>query len=322
MTLRWIAWPVLVLMSAAPARAQTQAQDKMRFQAMDENHDGRITQKEWRGSPTSFKRHDWNHDGVLSGDEVRLGAARRQDNDRGFESAQNGYEFDDWSAEGFSGLDHNHDNRITRDEWHFDWESFRRADHNADGIVTRREFLSEDGEDDDRDDAFPYLDVNRDGRLSKSEWHGGNATFKALDENGDGFLSRVEMSGQDAPPDLFESLDVNHDRSLSPTEWHWPRASFDRLDVNRDGRMTPEEFAGTASQRTPAYEAGYQRGLVEGRAAGREDRERNQGWDLEGQRELETADSGYQPVMGPKAEFQAGYRAAFRLAYREGWNLR
>ena len=48
---------------------------------------------------------------------------------------------------------------------------------------------------------------------------------------------------------------------------------------------------------------------------------RNQGWDLEGQRELETADSGYQPGLGPKVEYQAGYREAFRRAYREGWEL-
>ena len=41
---------------------------------------------------------------------------------------------------------------------------------------------------------------------------------------------------------------------------------------------------------------------------------------LDGQSELETADSGYQPGMGPKAEYQAGYRDGFRRAYRQGWD--
>jgi hypothetical protein len=79
---------------------------------------------------------------------------------------------------------------------------------------------------------------------------------------------------------------------------------------------------GDMPPRTPAYQAGHDRGLIEGRAAGREDRERNQGWDLEGQRELEQADSGYVPALGSRADYQAGYRAAFRAAYQEGYGPR
>jgi hypothetical protein len=44
--------------------------------------------------------------------------------------------------------------------------------------------------------------------------------------------------------------------------------------------------------RSEAYRAGYNRGLSDGRQAGVEDRRANRGWDLEGQRELETADAG------------------------------
>ena len=66
-------------------------------------------------------------------------------------------------------------------------------------------------------------------------------------------------------------------------------------------------------------EPGYERGLVEGRSAGREDRERSQGWDLEGQRELEAADSGYESRFGARADYQSGYREAFRKGYREGY---
>ena len=93
-------------------------------------------------------------------------------------------------------------------------------------------------------------------------------------------------------------------------------------DANRDGRLTRDEFVGIAGTRTSAFRAGYDRGLTEGRAAGREDRARNQGWDLEGQRELVQADSGYQASMGPREEYQAGYREGFRRGYREGWDQR
>jgi hypothetical protein len=46
----------------------------MRYADLDRNHNGMIEKNEWRGSPRSFTIHDWNGDGVLSGEEVRQGA--------------------------------------------------------------------------------------------------------------------------------------------------------------------------------------------------------------------------------------------------------
>jgi hypothetical protein len=117
---------------------------------------------------------------------------------------------------------------------------------------------------------------------------------------------------------------MNHDRTITPNEWQWSRASFDRLDINRDGRLSLQELqatGGPATTNSSAYRAGYARGLIEGREAGRGDRLLNSAWDLEGQTELEQADSGYQPGMGARADYQTGYREAFRRAYREGWDL-
>ena len=300
-----------------------QERRSMRFQEMDANHDGVISRDEWRGSDQSFKAHDWNGDGVLSGDEVRIGASRRNagEGNADFDSAYREYAFDDWTERGFRALDHNRDGRITPDEWHFDRATFRRADHNGDGAISRSEFLDEDQQDDDRDDRFRYLDVNRDGRVSRNEWHGTRATFEAMDANHDGVLTRDEMEGSQPPADLFSSVDVNRDGVVSRDEWHWSRQSFDQRDANHDGRLTREEFTGdaTAVTRSAAYRAGYERGRVEGLQAGREDRVNPYGWDLEGQRELETADSGYDPRVGPRAEYQAGYREGFRKAYREGF---
>ena len=314
---------VALLVGGAQVAAQKKARAPIRFQGMDANRDGRITRAEWRGSDQSFRVHDWNGDGVLSGDEVRPGAERPSAgfDPTDFDSPDREYEFTDWTARGFAGLDHNNDGRITVDEWHFARDGFRRADHNGDGVVSRAEFLNTDLVDDDRGDLFVYLDANNDNRVSRSEWHGGAAAFNALDTNKDGVLTRVELDGDEGPPeDLFASVDVNRDGSIALNEWHWSRQSFDARDTNRDGRLSRAEFtgAGTLAPRSPAYRAGHERGLVEGRQAGKEDGARHT-WDLEGQQELEQADSGYDARFGPRAEYQTGYRDGFRSAYREGF---
>ena len=307
--------------ASVPAAAQVRNRPAIRFAEMDRNNDREISRAEWTGSDRSFAVHDWNRDGVLSGDEVRVGAARpRTAGDPEFDWEEREYEFDDWTAQGFTRIDHNRDGRITRDEWHFDRESFRRADHNGDGVVSRAEFLAEDQVDDDRNDRFENLDLNNDNRISRNEWHGTAARFTALDTNRDGVISRVEMVGPGAPPELFASVDINRDRLITADEWHWSRTSFDARDHDRNGRLTREEFLGLPPQlsTSAAFKAGQVRGLVEGRQAGREDKQRGV-WDLEGQRELEQADSGYDASIGPRAEYQAGYREAFRRGYREGF---
>ena len=116
--------------------------------------------------------------------------------------------------------------------------------------------------------------------------------------------------------------------ALTLSEWQWDRESFDRADRNGD-RVPPRPSFSASEKVTPgegswsqAYRAGYERGQIEGRTAGREDRDRNQGYDLDGQRELETADSGYEARAGSRTEYQDGYRHGFRAAYPEGWNRR
>src|SRR5262245_8886078 len=128
--------------SAQFASAQGQGRARghvvpLRFQQMDTNHDGRITRAEWTGTAESFRSHDWNRDNVLSGDELRIGRGRGNNNPEDFDSSYREYDFDDWTVSGFTGLDHNRDNRITRDEWHFTMDSFELADHDRNGWLSR-----------------------------------------------------------------------------------------------------------------------------------------------------------------------------------------
>jgi Ca2+-binding EF-hand superfamily protein len=191
------------------------------------------------------------------------------------------------------------------------------------------------------------MDRNGDGRVSRAEWTAPAGAFRLHDTNKDGVLSGTEVWSPNDPRlsghrDLaygrnddrvrFRQIDRNNDGFISRTEWPDSAATFRALDENRDGRIGRNEYRSAVVidrdnrdnpvTRSEAFRAGYERGLTEGRAAGREDRDRNQGFDLEGQRELTFADSGYDARFGDKTEYQAGYREAFRLAYREGWERR
>jgi hypothetical protein len=321
---------VLVLVGTVSAEAQQRGRGRgrpgdqapIRFQEMDRNNDRMIQRAEWTGSPQSFRLHDWNRDNLLSGDEVRVGAERAGRTPSEVDDPSFLYQFDDWTPRGFVSLDHNGDGRLTLDEWHFERATFRRADHNDDGVISRSEFLAEDALDDDRGDQFAHLDLDADKRISRSEWHGTRQLFDSLDDNRDGFITRAEMMGNEAPPEAFASLDINRDGAITATEWHWSTGAFNQRDTNRDGKLTRNEFEGLRpplDTRSNAYRAGYERGAAEARVQAREDRAGSHGYDAEGQRELETADSGYEPRLGAKADYQAGYRAGWMRGYPEGW---
>jgi Ca2+-binding EF-hand superfamily protein len=232
----------------APAEAAAfEQQGQMRFQGMDANGDGRITRAEWRGSDRSFRTHDWNGDGMLSGDEVRAGASRQWGEEDDFDQTRRP-EFRNWTERGFTNLDRDRDGRIQRTEWFYDREGFIRADRNRDNVLTRAEFLGGDV-DADREDRFEYLDANNNGRVERSEWHASRDAFDWLDRNNDGVLNRAEVVGEDVDEgDLFASLDANNNAVITPDEWQWSRRSFVRQDQNGDGQLTRSELTNAELQ--------------------------------------------------------------------------
>ena len=177
---------------------------------------------------------------------------------------------------------------------------------------------------------FRGLDRNRDGVITRAEWRGNDESFRQQDRNGDGILSGFEVRDEDTGiVRSFEAVDLDGNGHVTPQEW---RRAFSQLDVNRDGSLTADEL-GTSRNNgrwsgnnnepvtTRAFQAGRDRGLLDGRQAGREDGARRV-WDLDGQRELEQADAGFTNDLGPRDQYQAGYRDGFRRGYTEGYGPR
>lgn len=120
--------------ASAAASAPVTAAEERRFRGMDRNGDGIITRAEWRGNRQSFNVHDWNNDGVLSGDEVRAGAFRSG-------STLEAEELD--RHDRFEFLDANNNNRIEPREWHNTVTAFNRLDVNNDNVLSRSEFVDD-----------------------------------------------------------------------------------------------------------------------------------------------------------------------------------
>ncbi len=220
----------------------------IRFEGMDRDQNRVIERGEWSGSPGSFAGHDWNGDGRLSDEELRRGARRaaRPRAETDFDPAGPAT----WTVQAFRELNRNNDNRITSNEWYYNAEYFRRADRNRDGALTLAEFTGT-AMDDDRDDRFDDLDVNRNGRVERGEWHGSVDAFGWLDRNRDNVLSREEVVGTESGGfDSFAGLDADRSGTLSFDEWRWSRRSFEQSDTNGNGVLTRQEF--TAGGGAPA----------------------------------------------------------------------
>ena len=159
---------------------------QMRFADLDRNRNGQIEKSEWRGSPRAFSLHDWNNDGVLSGDEVRYGAA----------PPANAAEAEDYNmsaADRFSYLDVNNNGQIDRNEWDGSLNTFYDLDTNNDDRISRAELNR------GRRANFAALDVNGDNRITLNEWAWSHRSFDDMDTNKDGAIERREFRSGAVP---------------------------------------------------------------------------------------------------------------------------
>lgn len=96
-----------------------------RFNRLDGNRNGYVTQDEWDNTVRSFDLLDQNGDGRLSRNEF---FNRRQ-----------------YSISVFRELDQNNDGRIARGEWRSSSDAFNRVDTNRDELLSENEFNSRRG---------------------------------------------------------------------------------------------------------------------------------------------------------------------------------
>src|SRR3972149_6730947 len=171
---------LLIIFAFSVSTDLVYAKEKMnkKCQGMDRNKDGVITREEWRVSiDRSFDNHDWNGDGVLSGNEVGEGAPCGEYDDH--ESRR---------SDPFGAFDRNNDGVISRSEWTGKIEDFSRLDDDQNGILSLEEFHERAGS-----DRFRELDHNNDGVISRREWRSDTETFNRLDTNRDNLLSENEF---------------------------------------------------------------------------------------------------------------------------------
>jgi EF hand len=145
------------------------------FNNLDHNRDHRITSNEWHFDVETFRRVDRNRDGALDETEF-LGS----DND-------------DIRDASFDDLDWNNNGRVERSEWYGSAAAFNDLDRNRDGVLTRFEVVGGIEGNNDTWDQFTSLDYNRNGSISRDEWHWSAGNFNQRDLNKDGSLTRREF---------------------------------------------------------------------------------------------------------------------------------
>lgn len=214
--------------------------------ALDTNHDGKISAEEIAAAPHSLLVLDINQDGAITADELQPPP----------EAAIAG---PDDLAHQFMAFDRNGDGVLTRDELPERLQSlFARADTNHDGKLTPAELRALAARQtlptgsmqnqSNRDPIFIALDTDHDGTISAVEIAASGKTLLTLDKDADGELSAVEMRPPQATPaeqadHFLGENDTDKDGKLSKAETPVRmQAQFDAIDKNHDSFLDRDEL--------------------------------------------------------------------------------
>jgi hypothetical protein len=170
------------------ARERNLSWTRAAFNNLDHNRDGRLEPNEWHFDRETFLRVDRNRDNVITlpeylGEEVE----------------------DDLRGDNFDDMDYDNDGRIARAEWYGGAADFRWLDRNNDGFLTRYEVAGSESASTTWNE-FQSLDYDRNGTLSRAEWHWSNASFMSRDANRDGVISRNEFEVSGGAPGQVGAL--------------------------------------------------------------------------------------------------------------------
>ena len=213
-------------------------QDRGRVHPDDSNGDGTISRSEWRGGPGTFRQHDANRDGILSGTEIP-GARNDSDPGRGTQNTPR-----------VGQLDKNRSGVVEGYEWPYNTDVFHQLDTDHDSVLSREELAGMSVA------MRKQLDRNNDSNIDSDEWPGGFAQYDSLDENRDGRVSEQEYSGRAGERQRrqrFDRWDTNRDGTIQSSEWKSAPQLFRRLDTNRDANVTWDEFRADPERYRPPY---------------------------------------------------------------------
>jgi Ca2+-binding EF-hand superfamily protein len=206
------------------------------FNNLDHNRDRKITSNEWHFDVETFRRVDRNRDGAIDQTEF-LGTE------------------DDARDASFDDLDWNNNGRVERSEWQGSAAVFNGLDRNRDGVLSRFEVVGGVDTPNDTYDEFASLDFNRNGTLSRDEWHWSAVAFNRRDANRDGLLSRQEFAASGGTPGAVGTSGVQQRAVRVNPQQRWTDtgivvAAGDTITLDASGTIQMSDDAGDTA--TPA----------------------------------------------------------------------
>ena len=210
------------------------------FGNLDHNRDRRITPNEWHFDRETFRRVDSNRDGALTQAEFL------------------GQNIDDDRGDNFDDIDMNNNGRVERSEWHGSQAVFNGLDRNRDGVLSRFEVVGSQDTTGDTWDQFAALDYDRNGSLSRDEWHWSAASFNQRDGNRDGRLSRNEFGASGGAPGTVGTSGASRSVRVNPQQ-RWTDTGMtvragESVSLDASGTITmsdnPQDTATPAGSQT------------------------------------------------------------------------